>query len=106
MALVVRNTDIINNTGITLANPTGATGTYALRNQPNITSYSWDTATINGELFTGKIVTVGSGKDYSNFAAAVSAASAAQIAICFTVPLHSILYPLHILVSQNDVPYF
>ena len=37
---------------------------------------------------------------------AVSAASAAQIAICFTVPLHSILYPLHILVSQNEVPYF
>lgn len=30
MALVVRNTDIINNTGITLANPTGVAGTYAL----------------------------------------------------------------------------
>ena len=66
----IHSEDIINNTGITLANPTGVAGTYALRNQPNITSYSWDTATINGELFTGKIVTVGSGKDYSTFYAA------------------------------------
>jgi len=41
--LQVASDDIINNTGITLANPTGAAGTYALRNQPNIDRHdlSW-----------------------------------------------------------------
>lgn len=84
--LQVASDDIINNTGITLANPTGVAGTYALRNQPNITGYGWDTAIVNGELVSGTVLQLGPGKDVETVAAALNR-------FTYGVPLLILAYP-------------